>query len=847
MRILAAALFFPAALFAARSTTSFNDGWSFAKDPSNAVAVQDAEKLPFTPVTVPHDWAIAGPFEPMTVGDTGKLPWKGTGWYRKTLTCTTNELEACRAGASIVLAFDGVMARSRVFVNGRGVAANDYGYIGFEADLTPYLVPGENTILVKADTLAHGSRWYPGAGIYRRVRSIRRDAVRLGYESVFVKPRLVKDKGAVVDVAFTVENAGPKAVRDIVCTIEVVAPDGTVVASNATTRALMVPAYGSRKQNLSAVVAEPVLWKAVDPAPLYTARVTVKSAAAEDAEEVRFGIRTMKFDTNRGFFLNGERTQLNGVCLHADLGILGMAFNKSAMRRQLKVMRSMGVNALRTSHNAPAPELLDLCDEMGIVVWDECFDKWDDKAGRGPETPMESYIEDYLCRFVRRDRNHPCVAIWSIGNEIDSWEPHTSPLARTRTQSVDGTTPERCARFRSAMLEEDNTRPVGIASCEWYELTASRGDYDALDVVGYNYSGRYSFYRKLKPNKPVICSESSSCVSSYGYYADELPTNRIDFSAAPVSGEVDSMDYNAAPWGDPPEKEFERMARDKYCGGEFVWMGIDYLGEPYPVCKWHPEFETFKTNELARSAYFGVCDLLVFPKDRYYIYRSHWLPEEPTLHIAPAHWTFPGREGKKRPVFVYSNADEVELFLNGKSLGRVKKDTTFKSAPDTFWNIHDFEKENYYGLFKRYRFIFEDVVYEPGELKAVAYRRGAKYLEESLHTAGKPAAVVLEPEADTLSPDGETYVFAKVTVADGKGVPVPSAKDRISFKLEGPGEILSVGNADPRGYDPFKDTASHPLFFGRAGLVVRRLPGREGPITLTASAAGMQPASFTFK
>ena len=807
------------ALLAAAAVSLFNTGWEFTKPPAEGLkdTVQDAIRLGYQPVnecglptwdslmaldtwkgvTVPHDWAIEGPFMPESKdGGTGKLPWKGVGYYRNELTLETNEVHAIRKeGVRYYLAFDGVMARSRVFVNGIPVGGNDYGYMSFRVDLSPALSPGRNTLLVKVDTLAHNSRWYPGAGIIRPVRIER-------YSGNYVIPDTMR---------ITYAKAEGKDYR--------------VTASFETAR------EGAKKETF--VVKDARLWDVDDPY-LHT--------YSWEGQDFRYGIRESRVDREKGYFLNGRRLQLKGVCLHADMGILGMAFNKSVMRRQLATMKEMGVNALRTSHNCPAPELLDLCDEMGIVVWDECFDKWDRTAGRPDDEPLEPYVEKYLRAFVRRDRLHPSVIMWSMGNEIDSTE-----LA-CGTKAHDGTTPERVSRFAKAMREEDGTRPVTLASCEWFDVVAERGDYAALDLVGWNYSGRYGFYRAKRPDETVILSESASCVSSYGYYAlPYLPTNRMDYSYIYRPKEVDSMDHNAAPWGDPPDKEFERMERDLFCAGEFVWTGIDYLGEPYPVVRWHPEFDSFKESELARSAYFGVCDLLCLPKDRFYNYRAHWAPEKPTLHIAPEHWTFPGAEGKRFRVYVYSNADAVELVVNGKSYGKVRKDLSAKSAPDTFWNIHDFQKEDYYGLLRRYRFVFDDVVYAPGEVKAVAYGKdGVKVGEETIRTAGPAARIVLVPESAELSADGETYVFVKVTGVDAKGTQVFSAENDVRFALTGPGEILAVGNSDERAAKSFKDVSHHPLHHGRAGLFVRRLPGEAGKIVLRAESDGLAPAEVAW-
>ena len=810
-----------ALMIAAVLTTPFNSGWEFVREPADgfrdarderrvlgyqpsmecSLTIWDAlmASPDWTRVSVPHDWAIEGPFDPFGNGDTGRLPYKGVGYYRNAIELTTNEVEAVfRGEARYHLVFDGVMCRSRVFVNGVPAGGNDYGYMSFRVDLSPVLRPGKNTVVVRADTLALLSRWYPGAGIFRPVRLERLsgdyvvpDTMRITYEKL---------EGAKGD-------------------------------SYRVTASFVAAKSGAHRETFDVLGAR--RWDVDDP-HLYT--------FTWDGQDFRYGLRDSAIDGEKGYFLNGRRLPIRGVCLHADMGILGMAFNRSVMRRQLMRMKEMGANAIRTSHNAPAPELLDLCDELGFVVWDECFDKWDRTSGRPDDVALEDYIEANLRRFVRRDRLHPSVIIWSMGNEI------MSTGCTFAKPFHDGTTPERVRRFAAAMREEDGTRPVAFASCEWFEDMVRRGEYDALDLVGWNYSGRYGFYRRARPGQAVICSESASCVSSYGFYcAPYLVTNRTDYSYIEKSKEVDSMDRNAAPWGDPPEKEFERMERDRFCAGEFVWTGIDYLGEPYPVVKWHPEFDSFKTNELARSSYFGACDLLALPKDRYYLYRANWAPDKPTLHIVPDRWTFPGLEGKALPVYVYSNAETVELFVNGESVGRTRRDRSVASAPDTFWNTHDFQREDYYALLRRYRFVFDAVTYRPGEIRAVAYdKEGRRINETVLRTAGAPKRLVLEPEAPRLDPDGETFVFVKVTAVDAKGTQLPDAKDDVAFTLEGPGEILAVGNSDARGLKSFKDVSHHPLAFGRAGLFLRRLPGKSGKITLRAAAKGLEPAEAAF-
>ena len=463
---------------------------------------------------------------------------------------------------------------------------------------------------------------------------------------------------------------------------------------------------------------------------------------------------------------------------------------------------------------------------MGIFVWDECFDKWNATCGRGDE-PLEEFVEARLSEFVRRDRNHPSVFVWSIGNEIPNGGGFAPGQEIWNMPSTIGTTAERCARFRGAVLAEDATRPVGIGSC--FPKAATEGHYDSLDITGWNYRQLYDEMHRRHPEKPLVYSESASTFSDYGYYAPTLPTNITDYAVADFS--IDSYDRNSAVWSDIPDREFERMERDRFVAGEFVWTGIDYLGEPSPYLGEAVCGVRLEKSRQSRSSYFGIYDLLCFPKDRAFLYRSHWNEDAFTLHVVPDHWNW--ERGRSMPVYVYTSAAEAEVFLNGKSLGRRRKDPAATMA------------DGYYAGMPRYRLMWNDVAYEPGEIKTVAYGSGGEVLgEETLRTAGPAAAVVLSPESDTLPDDGETLVFVKVTLADAKGTPVPRDNRCVSFSIEGPGRIVSVGNSSPRGFDSFKATSSHPLHNGRAGLAVKRTA--PGKIVLTASAGGLDPATIRF-
>ncbi len=956
MRVLfAAALSLGAlTLFADRLVQDFNADWRFQKDPldalkASAVAAEPSDQA-WQPVRVPHDWAISGPFDPKADGGTGKLPWQGVGWYRKTFT-----LAAGDAARRVYLDFDGVMASPEVYVNGQRAGGWDYGYIGFRVDATPFVTFGRPAVVaVKADTRAHHSRWYPGAGIYRKVTLTLCDPVHVAHEATFVTTPSVSALKADVHVATAVTNSLDRAV-DASVTVALLDPAGKVAATQ--TKSIAVPACGAVAFGQLFTLAAPRLWDLAEP-NLYQARVTVACGGGSDTETARFGIRSFAFPADDGFHLNGRRVQLNGVDLHADLGPLGMAFNRSAMRRQLEIMKDMGFNALRTSHNCPAREVLELCDEMGIFVWNEGFDKWEGTSGRRNDQNLEAYVSRNLRQFVRRDRNHPCVFVWSIGNEI--------PPAKPGDPNDPGMTRARCTLFREVIRELDTTRPVGIGCC--HANAIGMGIFEDLDITGWNYGGQYANIKRKYPDKPVLYSESASALSSYGYYAQPQPQHKTDYAVADL--EVCSYDHNAAPWSDIPDLEFARMERDRYCGGEFVWTGLDYLGEPTPYMHYFEQMRKYPQEQMARSSYFGIVDLCGIPKDRFYLYRSLWNTNAVTLHILP-HWNWPGREGQKVPVYVYTSGDSAELFLNGQSLGRRAKGqpqsrpvnlaagkpatassfeaaarnnpsanavdgsgetrwcasgpekpqwwqvdlgapTSFRSLRVTFegepegygydilasddasaWTpllsrkrgektpasvdkpvtcrfvrvaFNDLDKNRwasirecvianeplaqanpYYDVCDTYRLRWLDVTYAPGELKAVAYKHGLKIAETVMRTAGKPVAVRLTPEQTALPADGESVVFVQVDVVDAAGVRDPRAKDTLRFAVSGPGEIVAVGNGNPRATDAFTATARHPLYFGKAVAVVRRRAGQDGPVTLTVAGEGLAPAAAVFR
>ena len=799
--MMAAGLALCAAAANARTRESFNDGWEFAR-----------EGEAFAPVRVPHDWAIAGPFNPRGDGNTGKLPWCGAGTYRKVLVLPE------RPKGRVYLDFDGVMMHASVRVNGASCGQGRYGYLGFRADATPYLIAGTNVVEVLCDTHdGFYSRWYPGAGMCRNTWIVRTDSVHLKDDSLRIETRDVLSGLATLKVECEVANDTPSR-QSVTVGVRLVDPRDGEVASDGEREE--IGAYADDDFDFKLKVRNPRLWQMERDAARYALVVEAKvGGKVVDSLVRQIGFREFRFDPDEGFILNGRRVQLKGVDLHSDLGPLGMAFDEGAMRRQLMIMRDMGANALRTSHNCPAPEVLDLCDELGIFVWNECFDKWDGTCGRGNE-PLEEFVPRILSAWVRRDRLHPCVFCWSIGNEIPAGVPEALSPGAWNSYRQCGTTGERCVRFARAVRAEDGSRPVAIGCC--FPEASVRGDYASLDLTGWNYRELYREIKAKWPRQPVLYSESASAFSEFGYYAASLPTNKADY-AADVR-KVDSYDFNAALWSDIPDREFFRMERDRYCAGEFVWTGIDYLGEPSPYAG---DGDPLRDS---RSSYFGICDLCALPKDRFYLYRSHWNRDAFTLHIVPHHWNFPEKAGKTLPVFVYTSADEAELFVNGKSMGRRRKDPKAGNLDD------------YYSVLPRYRLMWADVPYEAGEVKAVAYGKDGKALgTQVLRTAGKPVKIVLENECGYPNGHGEYLSVVRVTLADRYGNFVPNDNRRISFAAEDC-EIAAVGNSDPRGYDSFKDTSSHPLCAGRAAVYLR-YASTASP-KLRATAEGLESAEM---
>jgi beta-galactosidase len=788
----------PISVAAGRQVMNFNRDWKFAKGNHPGAEAAKFDDSTWETVRLPHDWAISGPFRPKENGYAGKLPWRGVGWYRKTFT-----LDKADSGRRVYFDFDGVMAFPQVYINGRLAGEWDYGYMSFRMDATKYVKFGKTNVLaVRVDTYKHGTRWYPGAGIYRKVTMTICKPVQVAHWGTFVTTPHVSNAAATVSVRSTIENHLNKK-SNVTVEVMLLDPDGKSVATGK--KSDTVPANGSRDLEQWLVVMNPQLWDINSP-KLYTAKTIVRIGdKVVDTDVTSFGIRTFAFTADDGFHLNGRRVQLHGVCLHHDQGPLGAAFYTRAMERQLEIMRDMGVNAVRTSHNPPAPELLELCDRMGFVVWNECFDKWDTTADRiGGKPPLEEHGEKQIRNFVMRDRNHPCVVAWSIGNEIGS-----------QPRDKEGLSPERVKFMSDFVRKYDPTRPVGLV-CN-VPAVADTPILDALDLTGWNYTRNYGRYRKCYPNNPIIYSESASALSTRGFYEIPLPQVKTQYSK---QFQVSSYDRNAAKWADIPDVEFQRMETDRFVAGEFVWTGFDYLGEPTPFA------------QQARSSYFGIVDLCGIPKDRFYLYRSYWCPDTTTVHILP-HWNWPDRVGENVPVYVYTNGDSTELFLNGKSIGRRTK-------------IKEATGSSYYAVIDKYRLCFNDVIYEPGELKAVAYKDGKEIGQAIMRTAGKPAAIRLTPDRKQLSATGDDLCYILVEAVDDKGTLHPLADNSVQFKIDGPAEIAGIGNGNPLSLELFQ-ADTHKLFNGKAMLILRTMEGQGGKVSVTAESDGLPPTDITVK
>lgn len=767
---------------------------------------------------LPHDWGIEGSFRNSLDGYTGKLPWRGIGWYRKSF-----KVESQDKGKKIYLDLDGAMANAEVYLNGIKVGERPYGYIPFRVDLTPAIRFNEsNTIAIRLNTEKMGSRWYPGAGIYRNVKLVKTNLLHIPQWSVFISTPEINEQYATAAIMVQIANEEAKTAKGFY-QVEIYELDkneqpGQMVAmSNKKDFTIQANTIDSSEVRLQ--VEKPKLWN-LEQTNRYLARVHVYDDNKEtDVYDAPFGFRTIEFTHDNGFLLNGKRVQLKGVCMHHDLGALGAAVNVSAMERQIRILKSFGANAIRTSHNPPATELLTLADKMGMLILDEVFDCW--ASGKNANDYSVLYSEWHqkdIQALVCRDRNHPSVIMWSLGNEVrEQYYPE---------QGV-------AAHLRQIVKQYDTTRPVTFGA-SYPSKSALNGTELQIDVHGMNYpSGVYGgpdFYGTFlnyKGHEHIsgYASETSSTISSRGIY---FPGETF---------QVSSYDLKEPGWGSLPDHEFAALEKYPAIAGEFVWTGFDYLGEPTPfnsdisvllnhatlnsqeLEKARQELDKIeKSRPSSRSSYFGIVDLAGFPKDRYYLYKAHWQSEVPMVHILP-HWNFEDRLGQVIPVFVYSSGDEVELFLNGKSLGKKKK-----------------------GAYE-YRFRWDDVIYTPGELKAIAYKDGKDWAKSVVKTTGAPKKLQLSAEKNRITAQDDELAFVTVSICDESGNVVPTANNYIVCKLEGDGVIVATDNGDATSLVPFS-SHNREAFSGLLLVILKAKPDAKNSLILTVESEGIESSSI---
>ncbi|KAK0650042.1 glycoside hydrolase superfamily [Cercophora newfieldiana] len=786
-----------------------------SSEPANVTFTQpDFDDKSWEQVDVPHDWAVKGPFysgaNAVVGGGMGRLPIQGVAWYRRSVS-----IEAADAGKSVFLDIDGAMSYAMVWLNGRFVGGWPYGYASFRLDLTPYARVGSNQLAIRLDNAVDSSRFYPGAGIYRNVWLTKVSPQHVAYDGTWITTKSVSGQSAALDMTTTVENAALagntseiEVSTDIYVWDSASGESSTKVGQFSTARISLSP--GSKQTvNSTATVQNPRLWgpKPSQQPNLYVAVTRLRiGEQVVDEYRTRFGIRTVQYAAD-GIKVNGQRVYIQGVNQHHDLGSLGAAFNVRAAERQLEMLQDMGCNAVRTSHNPPSRELLDIADELGILMLDEIFDTWNSRKVRNDfHLIFPDWYEADLRSFIRRDRNHPSVVVWSFGNEV----------AEQRGGNGDAT----ARRLRDIVREEDPTRQTTVGMNNAGPNDAFTG---VVDIIGLNYQGEgrgsgaatFPDFRAKFPSKMIFSTESSSGISTRGTYIFPVSgASSVTVSDSqggdPRNRYVSAYELYAVSWGASPDKVFAAQDRYPYVAGEYVWTGWDYIGEPTPY-------------DLSRSSYFGIIDLAGFPKDRFYLYQARWNPTVRMAHILP-HWNWPNRTGETTPVHVFSAADQAELFLNGVSQGVQKK------AQYT------------------YRFRWDKVVYQPGELRVVTYKGGSPWANATVRTTGEASQLRAATYRDrqSIKADGSDLSFVSISVCDQKGDVVPQSATTVSFSVQGPGEIVTTDNGDPTDMVPFP-SPERKAFGGLALAIVRAKKGSTGKITVTATAKGLQPAEVVLE
>ena len=781
-----------------REIQTLEKKWKFIKgDVKNAhqISFDDAN---WETEVVPHDWAIKGPFNKEIdkqmvaivqngekvptekTGRTGALPYIGVGWYRNEFTIPNFSEEK-----KVILLFEGAMSEPEIFLNGKKIGSWNYGYSYFYFDVTKFINQNKkNTLAVKLNNKGLSSRWYPGAGLYRNVRVITKNKESINQWGTYITTPKITKNVAKVNVKTKVSG------KDLIIETKIFNAEGKQVTSN---KSSLV--FGDEfEQNLA--VKNPNLWSPEKPY-LYTAVSQIyQNNILKDEISTKFGIRSINYEAEKGFSLNGKITKFKGVCLHHDLGPIGTAVNKSALKRQLIILKDMGANAIRSAHNMPSLEQLELADEMGFLFLAESFDEWaKPKVENGYHRFFERDAEKDIVNLVRATRNHPSIVMWSSGNEVpDQWGSEGA---------------KRAKKLQDIFHREDPTRPVTVGM-DQVKATMASGFGAVLDIPGLNYRTHlYEEAYNAFPQGLILGSETASTVSSRGIY--KFPVKEFKMKQYPDL-QSSSYDLEACSWSNIPDDDFVLQDDKPWVIGEFVWTGFDYLGEPTP----------YDTKWPSRSSYFGINDLAGLPKDRYYLYRSRWNLKDETLHVLP-HWNWKGREGETTPVFVYTNYNSAELFVNGKSMGIQKKN---KSSAKN-----------------RYRLMWMDVKYQPGNIKVIAFNNDGKPVaEKQIKTADKPYKLVLESDQKILKANGKDLAFVTVSVVDKNGIPHPTATNQLKFKVKGDGKFRAVANGDATSLELFH-VPTMKLFSGKLVVLVQA-GEKNGNIHLKVTGKGLKSAKI---
>ncbi|MGJ8692511.1 MAG: glycoside hydrolase family 2 TIM barrel-domain containing protein [Thalassotalea sp.] len=803
---------------------SFNQGWLFAKDQQPNAEQTDFNDSSWRKVNLPHDWAIEGPFDPKYNARAGGLPYFGTGWYRKHFTLASNTQDK-----KVSITFDGAMYNAHVYVNGQFVGNRPFGYIGFNYDITEFLAPAgeENIIAVKLSPKNFASRWYPGAGIYRNTWIEINQPTHIAKWGTYITTPVVETNSATVAVETKVNDA----TSNTVLTTLIKDAKGHIVSeqkttlSSATNKSANTDKTNQQTIKQTLTLAEPTRWDIDNPYLYEVVSQVWQNNKLIDQLSSPLGVRKIEFKPDDGLWLNDRRVQIQGVCLHHDNGPLGAIVNRRAIERKLEIMKSMGVNSVRTSHNPPSPELVELADKMGILLQVEAFDVWKKEKRtvvNGYQVFFDDWHEQDLRDMIIQHRNSPSIYMWSTGNEImeqalkDGWK-----VAKTLTDIAKDEDPSR-------LVGAGFNNPFGAIN---NKLT------EHVDIRGINYKPlNYEQFHKEHPEWLIAASETSSITSTRGIYHFPLEKYKTH-----PSKYVTSFDIIGPVWAYPPDIEFEYLAKTPAVMGEYMWTGFDYLGEPTPYGgRDHSDNGYWNGDWPVRSSSFGAVDLVGFPKDRYFLYQSQWTTK-PMVHVLP-HWNLANVTEATIPVFAYTNAEQVELFINGVSQGIKTKGVDKAAIPIDFMRWDKLGQKDYKSPYR----LRWDVKYQAGELKVVAYTKGIKVAEKVIKTASKATKMQLLADRDVITADGEDLSYITINMQDKDGNFSPKAVNLLHFQVTGAGEIAAVGNGDSATLAPFQANYRH-AFSGKAMLIVRGIKGQSGAINIKVTGKDLADANITIQ